>query len=393
MTNAESRVLDAGLLFQVFRDGRPRTNQEVQLLTGLRRTAVTVRTEALVAAGYLAPVGEIPSRGGRRAVLFGLDTRSRVVAGVDVGATHTRVALCTLAGEQVTMRVRATESAGTPEEGLGWVVDAVESSLSEVGLDRASLTGLGIGLPARVNFSTGRPIKPVLMPGWDGYDVRGYFKDRFIADVVVDNDVNVLAVHERAAYWPEVTDLIYVKVGTGLGSSVIAGGAVQRGASGTAGDIGHVRAHSNATPPNDSASATVLGDIVSGTALAATLRADGFDTSGVSDILEHVRLAEPRVLEHLRSAGRALGESLADVVDMLNPSVIVLGGRLGTEGDHLLAGVRDAVYRLSVPAATQDLHIARSRSGAAGGVLGAARLILDRILSPAPVSASASAIR
>jgi glucokinase len=313
-----------------------------------------------------------------------------VVAGVDVGATHSRVVLCTIANVQLAERHRATPAVGTPEECLGWAVGAVHECLKELELDRGALTGLGIGLPARVNFSTGQPLKPNLMPGWDGYDVPGYFRERVTSSVLADNDVNVLALNERATFWPDVADLIYVKVGTGLGGAVIAGGNVQRGASGTAGDIGHMRLHGHAEAASYTGRTVLLGDVVSGNGMAAALEREGFETSSVNDILELVRLAEPRVLEHMRTAGQALGEALADVVDMLNPAVVVLGGRLGTEGEHLLAGVRDAVYRLSLPAATQDLQIARSHAGVSGAAMGACRLILDHILSPGVVSAAVS---
>jgi glucokinase len=378
---------DVGMLFQLFRDGQIRTNQEIQRLTGLGRTAVAVRTDALVEAGFLAPVGEVPSRGGRRAVQFGLDHRSRVVAGIDVGAEHTRVVLGTLAGAELATRHRVLESIGKPEQVLGWVIDTIRSCLDELEMAETALLGLGIGLPARVNFALGQPIKPVLMPGWDGYDVPRFFRERLTENVIVDNDVNVLAVNERATFWPDVGDLVFIKVGTGLGGAVIAGGAVQRGASGTAGDIGHVRVGQSGGVTG-AVPAQALGDLSSGAGIVKELSAEGFTLSTVNDVLDLIRVGEPKVLEHLRAAGHALGEALASVVDMLNPSVIVLGGRLGTEGEYLLAGVRDIVYRLSLPAATQDLQIVRSRAGMTGAALGAARLILDDLLTPARVAAT-----
>lgn len=380
----------AGLLFQLFRDGRLRTNQEIQRLTGLGRTAVAVRMDALVAAGLLAPAGEVPSRGGRRAVQFGLDHRSRVVAGIDVGAEHTRVVLASLAGTELATRHRVLESIGEPEQLLGWVIDSVRSCLDELEMTETALLGLGIGLPARVNFTLGQPIKPVLMPGWDGYEVPRFFRERLTENVIVDNDVNALAMNERATFWPDVSDLVFIKVGTGLGGAVIAGGAVQRGASGTAGDIGHVLV----VGPGGTAQgarAQVLGDLSSGAGIVKALSAEGFALSTVNDVLDLIRVGEPTVLEHLRAAGQALGGALASVVDILNPSVIVLGGRLGTEGEYLLAGVRDIVYRRSLPAATQDLQIVRSRAGMTGAALGAARLILDDLLTPARIAMTVAA--
>src|SRR5690606_37604838 len=91
--------------------------------------------------------------------------------------------------------------------------------------------------------------------------------------------------------------------------------------------------------------------------------------------------------EATRQAGREVGEVLATVVNLLNPSVIVLGGGIGRAGEHLLAGVREVVYRRSIPLATQHLAIVQTQSGDRAGVLGAAIMVAREVLSPSTVDA------
>ena len=98
-----------------------------------------------------------------------------------------------------------------------------------------------MGLPGPVEHSTGRAINPPIMPGWDRYDVPAHTRRAFDVPVLIDNDVNIMALGERHAHLPEVDDLVFVKVGTGIGAGIISGGVLQRGAQGTAGDLGHVR--------------------------------------------------------------------------------------------------------------------------------------------------------
>ena len=123
-----------------------------------------------------------------------------------------------------------------PEKVLGWVVEAANALLAKLGRRPADLLAIGIGLPGPVEHSTGRPTNPPIMPGWDRFDVPGWFAKTFDAPVLVDNDVNIMALGEREHSWPDVDHLVFVKVATGIGSGVISGGFLQRGAQGTAGE-------------------------------------------------------------------------------------------------------------------------------------------------------------
>jgi predicted NBD/HSP70 family sugar kinase len=220
------------------------------------------------------------------------------------------------------------------------------------------------------------------MPGWDGFDVPGYIMARFDVPVLVDNDVNLLALGEHATVWRTEDNLLFVKVATGIGAGIISGGQLQRGAQGTAGDLGHVRVpFTQLTPPHGDADAD-LEALASGPGIARTLTGLGIAAATSADVVELAKQGDARVTDAIRQAGRELGEVLATYVNILNPSVIVVGGSVARTGEHLIAGVREVVYRRSTPLATRHLTITESRAGETGGVVGAATMLIQYLLDP-----------
>jgi predicted NBD/HSP70 family sugar kinase len=223
------------------------------------------------------------------------------------------------------------------------------------------------------------------MPGWDGFDVPGRLTAELGAPTLVDNDVNVMALGEHFAHWPGTAHLMLVKVATGIGSGIISDGELRRGAQGAAGDLGHVAVPGGGDVPCRCGNTGCLEAIASGAALAAALRARGHATATSRDVVALARGGSVEAVQLVRAAGRDIGEVLSTAVSLLNPSVIVIGGALAAAGEHLLAGVREVVYRRSLPLATQHLRIVPSRSGERAGVIGAAVMVVERVLSPAQV--------
>lgn len=212
----------------------------------------------------------------------------------------------------------------------------------------------------------------------------------FPVPVLVDNDVNILALGEQEISWSGVEDLIFVKVSTGIGAGIISGGALQRGAQGSAGDLGHVQVPRNHESPRDPDDERDLEALASGTAIAADLRVLGVEADDASDIAALVRAGNTAAIDATRQAGRDVGEVLATVVNLLNPSIIVIGGSVARAGEHLLAGIREVVYRRSIPLATQHLGIVQSQAGETAGVVGAAIMVTQQVLSAANVDSLTS---
>ena len=377
----------AGDILQLLLDGRARTKADLVHLTGLARSTVSTRVDALVASGLVAPAGEGLSTGGRPPSRVAFNPRVGVVLGVDLGASHATVAVSDLAGRILESTTRPLTIAEGPSSVLDRVISDGQELLARESIVPLRLVGVGIGVPGPVEHSTGRPYNPPIMPGWDRFDVPGYVQRTFDVPVLVDNDVNVLALGEHAVGFPEIADLVFVKVATGIGAGIIAGGQLQRGAQGSAGDMGHVKVPYSPDSSHAPGEDRDLEDLASGTAIAAALRAQGVDANSSADVVELVRSGNAIAIEATRQAGRDVGEVLATIVNLLNPSVIVLGGSIGRAGEHLLAGVREVVYRRSIPLATQHLAIVQTQEGERAAVLGAAIMIAREVLSTPNIEA------
>ncbi|MFC3298140.1 ROK family protein [Arthrobacter agilis] len=385
---APPSIPGASEIFQVLRDGRPRTRAELAQITGLARSTVAARVDALMTLGFVSPTGGAVSTGGRPPSLFALNPAARVVIGADLGATHAIVILADLAGEELARERSGISIADGPDAVLGWFVSAIGRLLASAGRATADLAAIGIGLPGPVEHDTGRPINPPIMPGWDRFDVPGFVQETFAVPVLVDNDVNIMALGEQSANWPEIDDLVFIKVATGIGAGIISGGILQRGAQGTAGDLGHVRVASGGDAPCRCGNLGCLEAVASGPALAASLGgAVQQDLMGSQDVIDLVRSGDARALQAIRQAGRDIGDVVAMCINLINPSVVVIGGSLAQAGEHLLAGIREVVYTRSLPLATEHLRIAPSVSGQNAGVTGAAVLAISHVLSPAAIDA------
>ncbi len=373
-------VMHAGDLFELLRDGRPRTRAELAESTGLARSTVAARIEQLMRLGLVAPSGGT-STGGRPPSLFAMNPEARLLAGVDVGATHVALVLADLSGRVHAEAGTALDVAEGPEAVLSWVTTTIGRCLDELGRVGGDLAAVGMGLPGPVEHATGRPINPPIMPGWDRYDVPARVQRDLDVPVLVDNDVNIMALGEQVAY-PGTKDLVFVKVATGIGAGIISGGELQRGAQGTAGDLGHVRVARAGDVRCRCGNTGCLEAVAAGPALAKALRDAGVAADTGQDVVDLTRGGDLAALRIVRQAGRDLGEVLATLVNLINPSVVVIGGRLAGAGEHLLAGIREVVYQRSLPLATEHLRLAASTVGDHAAVKGAVALAIEHALSP-----------
>ena len=379
-------------LLALLRDEGPMSRVSLGERLELPRAKLAGELTRLVDIGLVEIGGPAASRGGRRSTLVHLADDLRFVA-ADVGATSVNVAVTDGRCEVLANQSEDCEVRLGPTPVLGRVVD-----LANRVLDKAPgrLMGAGIGLPGPVSFRDGMPVAPPIMPGWDRYPVRDELAGKWGCPVTVDNDVNVMALGERhAGVARSLDDLIFVKVGTGIGCGIVLGGRVYRGVAGTAGDIGHIRL-------DDYGPACACGEVgcleayFGGGALARdalTLARSGRSTMLAETLTDHGRLTALDVGDAaaagdfaaanlVREGGRRLGHVVASLVSFLNPGMVVIGGGVSRLGHPLLAEVRSSVYRRSLPLATGNLPIVLSELGDLAGVTGAAWSATDRAFTP-----------
>ena len=367
-------------LLRLLLDGRPRTRAEIVAETGLARSTVRARLDLLLAAGLVADTGAEVSTGGRPASRFTFDPVAGVVLAAEVGATHATVAVTDLA-----CRLSAVEEIGLDiAEGPTAILSSLVKAWQELlrGTDTATVAGVGIGLPGPVEHSTGRPNNPPIMPGWDGFDVPAAVRAEFDVPVLVDNEVNLMALGEHTTSFPDVDHMVVVKVATGIGAGLISNGVLHRGASGAAGDLGHIQVPHGGEVLCRCGNTGCLEAVAGGPTVAARLRELGLDADTTADVVRLVRSGNTEAGRVVRQAGRDIGEVLAGSVSMFNPSLVVVGGLMAQAGEMLLAGVRESVYRRSLPLATENLRIVASSAGPTAGVQGAAAMVVKHVLSP-----------
>ncbi|MFJ6748903.1 MULTISPECIES: ROK family protein [unclassified Streptomyces] len=384
----QARIL--GLL----RDGGPNSRAQLGDQVDLSRSKLAVEVDRLLETGLVVADGLAASRGGRRSHNIRLAPSLRFL-GVDIGATSVDVAVTNAELEVLGHLTQAMDVREGPvavfEQVLALAAKLRVSGVAE-GFD-----GAGIGVPGPVRFPEGVPVAPPIMPGWDGFPVREALSQELGCPVMVDNDVNLMAMGEQHAGVARTSqDFLFVKIGTGIGCGIVVGGEVYRGTTGSAGDIGHIQVEPDGRPCA-CGNRGCLEAYFGGAALArdaADAAREGvspelaarFEAAGAlaaSDVAAAAASGDATALELIRAGGTRTGQVIAGLVSFFNPGLVVIGGGVTGLGHTLLAAIRTQVYRQSLPLATGNLPIVLGELGQAAGVTGAARLISDHLFSPA----------
>lgn len=342
-------------------------------LTGLSRVTVGQRLAELFEAGIICEGDEMVSSGGRPRRPILLNAAAALIGAADIGETHLHIAITDLGPQvlaEVTLPFQMTQG---PEATLTAIAEGVRGLLA--GLERRvrDLVGIGLSLPAPVNFRAGTVVGPSVMLGWDDFDIRGFLGGLIPVPVLVDNDVNLLALAQVEAR--AETSIVFVKLGTGIGCGIISDRRVFRGANGAAGDIGHIQLEGDRLCRCGKTGCVEAH--AAGWALARDLRAAGFQAQTARDVVDLVRQGHPDAVQVLRQGARVIGQVLADLVAILNPDRIIIGGMMALVSDHLLSGVREMVYSRCLPLATRDMEISVSAHDPQAGVRGAALIVKE----------------
>ncbi|SFE56211.1 Sugar kinase of the NBD/HSP70 family, may contain an N-terminal HTH domain [Blastococcus tunisiensis] len=362
------------------RTGRARSRADLVALTGASRNTVSARVDQLIAARLLEEGGRGWSTGGRPPTLLRFNSEAGCVLAVDLGVTSVDVAVTDLSARILATVGHPIDIGDGPEIVLAEVDRLAQLVLAQAGHAPADVCAVGVGVPGPVEFSTGRPSHPPIMPGWHDYPIPGAF-GRYECPVYVDNDVNVMALGEMGIAG-SVQDVLVVKVGTGIGCGVIVDGRVYRGAQGSAGDIGHiyVQPADGRTVLCRCGNENCLEAIAGGGALLRDAVDAGLPVASTRDVVELAAQGDGPALELVRDAGRTIGTVLAALVNFFNPHRIVMTGGVAQAGAPLLAGIREAVYRRSMPLAARALEITVSDAPELSGRIGAALMAIEGYL-------------
>ncbi|WP_109474644.1 ROK family transcriptional regulator [Ornithinimicrobium cavernae] len=371
---------------QVLRHHGPATRSKLALISGLSRSAVNLRLDALLGANLVRGSQGEASTKGRPADLFAFHERRGRLLVADIGATKFRAGLCDLSGSVEVEESIEVDVAGGPESVLGIVLECFERFLKATNVDREVILGVGVSVPAPVKSGAGMTVNPPIIPRWNRFDVPAWFAPHFACPVYLEKDANAMALGEARLAFPGIENLLMVKMGTGIGSGMVHNGQLFRGADGAAGDLGHTQLaliDADEGPLCKCGNHGCLEAYAGGWAILRDLQETGAAVDTQDDLVALLASGHPEAIRLVRRAGRYVGAAIASAVNMVNPRVVVLGGRMvAAGGDHLFASIREMVYRRSLPLATAELQITRSSLYPRGGLIGLSHLVADAILAP-----------
>jgi predicted NBD/HSP70 family sugar kinase/biotin operon repressor len=353
------------------------SRSELARMTGLSRTTVGSLVADLQARGLVvehANGDRHPGRG-RPPILIKLDRSAGVAVGIDFDHDRVRVALADLSSNVLAEDVAEIDVDHSASHAIDAAVEILDQLRTEANVDQAQLVGAGVGLPGPIDRRTGTIGSPVILPGWTGLPARETLAHRLGLQVEVDNDANLGALAEASfGAGRGLSDIIYVRVGSGVGAGLVLGGRLHRGAAGLAGEIGHVQVLADGAVcrcGNRGCLETVAGE----GALRALLRpARGHEVTR-REIVELIAAGDLGATRLVNDAGRAIGRLLADLCNAVNPEAVVVGGELSEAGEPLLDGIREAVDRFALPGAAEVVKVVHAQLGERAEVLGALALV------------------
>jgi len=358
------------------------TRGDLQEQLGWSRVTLRRRIDELFEHGLIVHEG-VESTGGRPREALAVNKDAGVLLALDVGSSHTHVAVTDLVSGVLSEDEADIGLFDGPEAIFSWAGQVFDFLLGALGLPRDAVHGIGIGVPGPVDSHTGVLGDPQLDPRWDGVAVGDYVKDwgRAGAVVAVDRDVNLLAEAESRLGWPDVRNMVVVKAGIGLGCAIVADGRVVRGSRGGAGQL--------SAPLRERLSEPLrrLETVASGAVARDRLAASGQRIRTGNDIVALVAGGHEDAAGVVEEIGAVLGYALADVVGLLNPAALIVGGTLAELDERFLDPIRRSAFAASHAFARRELRVERSRTGAWGGVKGASLIAQDRLFEPDRISA------
>ncbi|WP_159941585.1 MULTISPECIES: ROK family transcriptional regulator [unclassified Nocardiopsis] len=377
----------SGHILELIRSGAAASRTEIGRVTGLSRPSVALRVTELINSGLVTEEPGAVSSGGRPPTLLEFNAASGLILTSALGMARSQAAVCDLNGEVLVRAPGSPDMEQGPDATIPWLLETWSEQIAALGRTPADVRGVGIGLPGTVEFHAGHADDRPFLGKWAGVPLAPLVTERFPVPVMVDNDVNVMALGEHiAGGHGHPGDMVFVKVSTGIGAGLLSGGRLLRGALGAAGEIGHIPVRDGGGLPCRCGNTDCLEAVAGGRRLLEEAVRQGREVDTLKDLVALAAAADPVAVTLVRSAGRRLGEALAGAVNLLNPEVIVLGGDLSEAYDHLVAGVREVVFQQCTALATRQLRVVSSSLWDDAGVRGCAAMVTEEILSPEAVN-------
>ena len=389
------RRLNRLRVIHALRDQGLISRAEIARRTGLSRSTVSSLVADLQEEGLVVERGEPGAahgtQGGRPPILLSFDASAGAAVGIDFGHSHLRVAVSDLSSRILAERALPLDTDHAAEQGLDAAAELVAELLAEANLDEAQVIGAGMGLPGPILQEDGLVGSSAILPGWVGVRAVAEMRRRLDVPILVDNDANLGALAEAAfGAGQDASDLIYLKVASGIGAGLLLNGRLYRGTGGLAGELGHFLVDPNGLVCR-CGNRGCLETLAATGALVELLRRSHGEDMTVQRMLDLARAGDVGCRRVIADAGRAIGRAISMLINVLNPELVVVGGDLAAAGDLLLDGVRDSIARAALPSAAEAAEVVTGVLGERAQVLGAIALVISEADRAFPTRLAAGA--
>ncbi|MCS7011516.1 MAG: ROK family transcriptional regulator [Anaerolineales bacterium] len=375
---------------------------------GLTRAAVTTIVNDLLHANVIREAESIYRPAGRPPTVLEINPSTGYVLGIDVGATHLHILLTDMAARICEEQETEFDIRVGPQAGIAEIDRQVHLLLQKAGISLESILAIGIGVPGPIVADAGAVFMPPIMPGWNDYPIRDTLQQLWGCPVSVNNDAELGVLGEWAfGAGRGERNLAYIKVGTGIGAGLMVEGKIYRGVTGSAGEIGHLTIEEDG-PLCACGNHGCLEAIAGGRAIALQAQEavqknqrtilsaiQPVESITAREVAQAARQGDLLAQKILARAGTHIGIAIAGLVNLLNPSLVIIGGGVAQTGDILLEPIRQAVQRRSLPAAVRAVRITTAmlgrRSSGLGAVIQALTIALHRMVDSKEIKVSQQA--
>lgn len=395
--NADQEIIgrvNKSLVLNTLRLRSPVSRAEVADLTGLNRSTVSNIVNSLIGEGLVWEQERRDSRIGRPSVDLGLRPDGGAVIGVEIGVDFISVLLTDFVAKPIWQDWIDLDLHLPQIEVLVKAEQSIDKALFQAGERRLHVLGIGVGLPGMVNINKGELIfAPNL--GWRDVPLRLMWNQRFRLPIYVDNEANLAALGEYYFGIARGVDhLVYLSSGVGLGGGVIVDGKLFRGGHGYAGEIGHIQRD----PSGELCGCGRRGCWETQVGPQAVIRRvkqslgkspGGHLPSGVAQDLSNLTFplvvnaalnGDPICRQAIEDVGRYLGLGIADLANLFNPELVVIGGSFSLARSILSPVIEKIVFSEALPPSVDAMRIAFSERGKEACVFGAVAVVLDDII-------------
>ena len=360
---------------------------------GYSPSKITSVVNDLIQEGILEEKGEGPATGARRAREIGFNPQFGYIVVARISFSKLDIALVDFTEHIRVRRILPLDQPADPGDVLNAVCQVVRERIDKLNIPISAILAFSIIVPGAVDTQSSTLFDTPLMPSWGGYHIDSLIRESFpYALVFVENEANVMALGElRKGEAQKLRDLVYVNVGKFLNAGIILNGHIYRGANGRAGDIGQMRVEhkdsTHATP-----ALIPLGQVVSGMAIAQQARhiiETGIDTMlnnsdpdslTARDVAIAATEGDPVATQIIQQCGQILGDTLANIVNFMDPDLVLIGGTVSNVAPGFLAAIRRSILDRSPSLVTQHLRIEIAPLGPDASMFGAIALALENIL-------------